>query len=75
MGWYSQGTQVVDFTENPDGTVTLKEAGYFIPANANEWVSASSRRRRTRTARSPTGAPPATSTSASAAATRSTSTA
>jgi hypothetical protein len=39
MGWYSQGTQVVDFTENPDGTVTLKEAGYFIPANANEWVS------------------------------------
>jgi hypothetical protein len=39
MGWYSQGTQVIDFTENRDGTVTLKEAGYFIPANANEWVS------------------------------------
>ena len=39
MGWYSQGTQVLDFTENRDGTVTLKEAGYFIPANANEWVS------------------------------------
>jgi hypothetical protein len=39
MGWYSQGTQVVDFTENRDGTVSFKEAGYFIPANANEWVS------------------------------------
>jgi hypothetical protein len=40
MAWYSQGTQVVDFTENPDGTVTAKEAGYFIPQNANQWVSA-----------------------------------
>ena len=39
MGWYSQGTQVVDFTENPDGTVSFKEAGYFIPENANSWVS------------------------------------
>ena len=39
MGWYSQGTQVVDFTENPDGTIDFKEAGYFIPANANTWVS------------------------------------
>ena len=39
MGWYSQGTQVVDFTENPDGTVDFKEAGWFIPANANTWVS------------------------------------
>ena len=39
MGWYSQGTQVFDFVERPDGTVELKEAGYFIPANANEWVS------------------------------------
>jgi hypothetical protein len=39
MGWYSQGTQVLDFTENADGTVSLKEVGYFIPANANEWVS------------------------------------
>ncbi len=39
MGWYSQGTQVIDFTENPDGTVTLKEAGFFIPLGANEWVS------------------------------------
>ena len=39
MGWYSQGTQVIDFVENPDGTITLAEAGYFIPTNANEWVS------------------------------------
>ena len=39
MGWYSQGTQVVDFTENADGTIDFKEAGYFIPADANEWVS------------------------------------
>jgi hypothetical protein len=39
MGWYSQGTQVLDFVENADGTVTLKEAGFFIPANANQWVS------------------------------------
>jgi hypothetical protein len=39
MGWYSQGTQVIDFTENRDGTVTLKEVGSFIPASANQWVS------------------------------------
>jgi hypothetical protein len=39
MGYYSQGTQVFDFTENADGTVTLKEAGWFIPENANTWVS------------------------------------
>ena len=39
MGWYSQGTQVVDFTENADGTIDFKEAGYFIPVNANTWVS------------------------------------
>ena len=39
MGYYQQGTQVVDFVENPDGTITFKEAGYFIPENANTWVS------------------------------------
>jgi hypothetical protein len=39
MGWYSQGTQVVDFTEHANGTVDFREAGYFIPANANTWVS------------------------------------
>jgi hypothetical protein len=40
MGWYSQGTQVVDFIERPDGRVRFREAGFFIPANANSWVSA-----------------------------------
>jgi hypothetical protein len=39
MGWYSQGTQVLDFTERPDGTVEIKEVGSFIPAAANQWVS------------------------------------
>ena len=39
MGWYSQGTQVLDFTELPDGRVKLQEAGWFIPENANSWVS------------------------------------
>ena len=75
MGWYSQGTQVVDFTENPDGTVTLKEAGYSSRPTRTSGSRRSSRPRRTRTGRSPTGAPRPTSTSASAAATRSTSTA
>lgn len=40
MGWYSQGTQVVDFTENPDGTIDFSRSAYFIPENANQWVSA-----------------------------------
>lgn len=39
MAWYSQGTQVIDFVENANGTVRIAEAGWFIPANANEWVS------------------------------------
>jgi hypothetical protein len=39
MGWYSQGTQVLDFTERPDGRVKLEEAGWFTPENANTWVS------------------------------------
>ena len=39
MGWYSQGTQVFDFTENADGTITFHEAGWFTPENANTWVS------------------------------------
>jgi hypothetical protein len=39
MGWYSQGTQVFDFTENADGTVDFREAGWFTPENANTWVS------------------------------------
>ena len=40
MGWYSQGTQVVDFVELPNGGIELKPAGWFIPTNANTWVSA-----------------------------------
>jgi hypothetical protein len=40
MGWYSQGTQVVDFVEHPNGTVEFKEVGHFIPTHANSWVSA-----------------------------------
>ena len=40
MGWYSQGTQVVDFVEHPDGTVEFTEAGFFIPPDANTWTSA-----------------------------------
>jgi hypothetical protein len=39
MGWYSQGTQVIDFVENPNGTVRFAQAGWFIPLNANQWVS------------------------------------
>jgi Ca2+-binding RTX toxin-like protein len=40
MGWYSQGTHVIDFLERPDGTVELKEVGWFLPENTNQWVSA-----------------------------------
>jgi RTX calcium-binding nonapeptide repeat (4 copies) len=40
MSWYSQGTHVIDFVESSDGTIRFEEAGYFIPENANEWVSA-----------------------------------
>jgi hypothetical protein len=40
MAWYSQGTQVIDFTENRNGTLDFKEAGWFLPANTNQWVSA-----------------------------------
>jgi hypothetical protein len=40
MGWYTQGTQVVDFVEHADGSVEPREAGWFIPTNANTWVSA-----------------------------------
>ena len=39
MGWYSQGTQVVDFVEKRGGAVVPREAGWFLPANANTWVS------------------------------------
>jgi hypothetical protein len=39
MGWYSQGTQVVDFVEHANGSLQFSEAGHFIPENANQWVS------------------------------------
>jgi hypothetical protein len=40
MSWYSQGTHVIDFVEEPGGKIRFEEAGYFIPELANEWVSA-----------------------------------
>ncbi len=40
MGWYTQGTRVVDFVEHPNGTISFREAGWFIPENANTWTSA-----------------------------------
>jgi hypothetical protein len=39
MGWYSQGTQVIDFYENANGTISFHQVGWFLPANANTWVS------------------------------------
>ena len=58
MGWYSQGTQVLDYVELPDGRLewiedqeaqeggegqtaqaATSQPGYFIPENANTWVS------------------------------------
>ena len=40
MGWYSQGTRVIDFEERSDGTVAFEEVAHFIPQNADQWVSA-----------------------------------
>jgi len=39
MGWYSQGTQVIDFVEEANGRIRFAEAGWFIPENANTWTS------------------------------------
>nr|MBV6628981.1 hypothetical protein [Oceanococcus sp. HetDA_MAG_MS8] len=39
MGWYSQGTQVVDYIENPDGSFEWKEAAWWIPEGGTQWVS------------------------------------
>ena len=39
MGWYSQGTLVLDFKERRNGRFKWKEAAYLIPENANTWVS------------------------------------
>jgi hypothetical protein len=48
MGWYSQGTSVVDFVEHAGGAFEFKEAGWFIPEHANSWVSHVFRVRRNR---------------------------
>ena len=48
MGWYTQGTQVVDFTERRDGSLKLRRSGYFIPESANTWTSHVFRKRRHR---------------------------
>ena len=40
IAWYSQGTHVIDFVEEPGGRIRFEEAGFFIPEQANEWVSA-----------------------------------
>ncbi|MDP8911807.1 MAG: DUF11 domain-containing protein, partial [Actinomycetota bacterium] len=39
MGWYTQGTQVVDFIEREDGTIEFRKAGHFVPPLASTWVS------------------------------------
>ncbi len=39
MGWYSQGTLVLDFREKRSGRIKFRQAGYLIPENANTWVS------------------------------------
>ena len=39
MGWYSQGTLVLDYKERRNGRFKFREAGYLIPENANTWVS------------------------------------
>ena len=39
MGWYSQGTQVIDFVEEANGRIRFADAGYMIPENANTWSS------------------------------------
>lgn len=40
MGWYTQGTQVVDFTETANGRIEFEPVAYFIPSEANTWTSA-----------------------------------
>ena len=39
MGWYTQGTQVVDYIEHEDGTFEWVPVSYFIPENAIQWTS------------------------------------
>ncbi|MGI8875653.1 MAG: hypothetical protein ACR2KP_15305, partial [Egibacteraceae bacterium] len=35
MGWYSQGTQVIDYIEYPDGTFEFRNVAHFIPVDTN----------------------------------------
>lgn len=39
MGWYTQGTQVVDYVENEDGSFEFREAAYWVPEGAAQWTS------------------------------------
>lgn len=39
MGWYTQGTQVVDYIEHDDGTFEFVPQSYFIPEGAVSWTS------------------------------------
>jgi hypothetical protein len=39
MGWYTQGTQVLDYVELPGERLQFVERASAIPANANQWVS------------------------------------
>lgn len=39
MGWYTQGTQIVDIVEHEDGSFEFVEAAFLIPEGANQWVS------------------------------------
>ena len=40
MGWYSQGTQVIDYVELPGAaSCSSSRTAYGIPGNANQWVS------------------------------------
>lgn len=39
LGWYSQGTQVVDWVEHADGSFSWHHVGWFTPELANTWVS------------------------------------
>ena len=62
MGWYSQGTQVVDFTENARRHDRLQGGGLVHPREREPvGLARLQGRSRTATARSPTGARPATS--------------
>jgi hypothetical protein len=39
MGWYTQGTEVLDYVELPGERLQFVERASAIPANANQWVS------------------------------------